>query len=122
MLVKIEEERWLRYKKRFDLKDAELIGIVNRSFNISKTENNELNTEIESTYEFNSETGLITEGENFNDKNWTRKEIAEWASTTPETVIRTLSDFEGEGLIEQKGRTIRILNRAKLLEKSKITF
>ena len=60
--------------------------------------------------------------ENFNEKNWTRKEIAEWASTTPETVIRTLADFEKEGLIEQKGRTIRILNRAKILEKSKITF
>ncbi len=60
--------------------------------------------------------------ENFNEKNWTRKEIAEWASTTTETVIRTLADFEKEGLIEQKGRVIRILNRVKLLEKSKITF
>jgi CRP-like cAMP-binding protein len=60
--------------------------------------------------------------ENFHDKNWTRKEIAEWASTTPETVIRTLADLEREGLIEQKGRSIKILNRAKLLEKSKITF
>jgi len=60
--------------------------------------------------------------ENFHDKNWTRKEIAEWASTTPETVIRTLADLEDEGLIEQKGRSIKIVNRAKLLEKSKIGF
>lgn len=60
--------------------------------------------------------------ENFNEKNWTRKEIAEWASTTPETVIRTLADFEEQGLIEQKGRMIRILKRSGLLAKSKITF
>jgi CRP-like cAMP-binding protein len=58
--------------------------------------------------------------EQFQEKNWTRKEIAEWASTTPETVIRTLADFEDEGIIEQKGRSIKILNRAKLLEKSRI--
>jgi CRP-like cAMP-binding protein len=60
--------------------------------------------------------------ENFNGKNWTRKEIAEWASTTTETVIRTLADFEEEGLIQQKGRLITILQRAKLLEKCKITL
>ena len=60
--------------------------------------------------------------ENFNEKNWTRKEIAEWASTTSETVIRTLADFEEQGLIAQKGRAIQILDRPKLLAKSKITF
>jgi CRP-like cAMP-binding protein len=60
--------------------------------------------------------------ENFNEKNWTRKEIAEWASTTPETVIRTLADFETEGLIEQKGRAIRIVKRHKLLERARISF
>ena len=60
--------------------------------------------------------------ENFQEKNWTRKEIAEWASTTPETVIRTLAEFEADGLIEQKGRSIRILNRPKILALSKIGF
>ncbi len=60
--------------------------------------------------------------ENFHEKNWTRKEIAEWASTTPETVIRTLAEFEDEGLIEQKGRAIRILNRSKMLERARIGF
>jgi CRP-like cAMP-binding protein len=59
--------------------------------------------------------------ENFQDKNWTRKEISEWASTTTETVIRTLADFETEGLIEQKGRLINILKRDKLLAKARIS-
>lgn len=59
--------------------------------------------------------------ENFQDKNWTRKEISEWASTTTETVIRTLADFEAEGLIEQTGRVINIKKRDKLLAKARIS-
>jgi CRP-like cAMP-binding protein len=60
--------------------------------------------------------------ENFNEKNWTRKEIAEWAGTTTETVIRTLADFESEGLIEQKGRVINILKRDGLFKRAKISI
>lgn len=49
---------------------------------------------------------------------WTRKEIAQWAGTTPETVIRTLSQFEREGLLDQSdGRMIRVLSAQKLKEK-----
>ena len=59
--------------------------------------------------------------ENFQDKNWTRKEISEWAGTTTETVIRTLADFETEGLIAQTGRLITILKRDKILVKAKIS-
>ena len=59
--------------------------------------------------------------ENFQDKNWTRKEISEWAGTTTETVIRTLADFEKEGLIEQTGRLITISKRDKLLAKARIS-
>lgn len=58
--------------------------------------------------------------ENFEEKNWTRKEIAEWAGTTPETVMRTLADLEAEKVIAQTGRKITILDRAKLLERAKI--
>lgn len=55
--------------------------------------------------------------EHFTSQNWTRREIAEWAGTTPETVIRTLSHFEKEGLIDQTdGRNIRLLHREKLRE------
>ena len=60
--------------------------------------------------------------ENFEDKNWTRKEIAEWAGTTTETVIRTLAQFEEEGLIEQKGRIISILKRDVLFKRAKISI
>lgn len=50
--------------------------------------------------------------DHFDDQKWTRKEIAQWAGTTPETVMRTLSQFEKEGLINQAGRKIIILDRA----------
>lgn len=54
--------------------------------------------------------------ENFESQNWTRKEIAEWAGTTPETVMRTLAQFEDEGFIVQVGRKIEIKNRKALVE------
>lgn len=55
----------------------------------------------------------------FPQQNWTRKEIAQWAGTTPETVIRTLANFEKEGIIDQStGRAIQIKNRDLLLSKS----
>ena len=60
--------------------------------------------------------------EKYQDKNWTRKEISEWAGTTAETVIRTLADFEAEGLILQEGRHITIINREKLLSKARISI
>lgn len=61
---------------------------------------------------------LIFLQEQFAHQNWTRKEIAEWAGTTPETVIRTLAAFEKEGLIDQsQGRTIKLINKQKLIEK-----
>lgn len=61
---------------------------------------------------------LIFLQEHFEHQNWTRKEIAEWAGTTPETVIRTLSQFEKEGFIDQsQGRVIKLINKQKLIEK-----
>lgn len=52
----------------------------------------------------------------FSENSWTRKDIADHAGTTPETVIRTLADFEKDGLIEQKGRSIKITKQAQLAE------
>ena len=43
-----------------------------------------------------------------------RKEIAEYAGTTVETVARTLTQFEKEGLIEKIGRSFEILDGEKL--------
>ncbi len=59
--------------------------------------------------------------EHFHDQPWTRREIAQWAGTTPETVMRNLSQFEKEGLISSQGRAYKILDRTKLLEKSQQT-
>lgn len=46
---------------------------------------------------------------------WTRQEIADFCGTTTPTVIRTLARFEEEGLVQQQGREIVILNRDALL-------
>lgn len=57
--------------------------------------------------------------EHFIHQSWTRREIAQWAGTTPETVIRTLSQFEKDGIIDQTdGRNIRILSKDKLRERA----
>jgi CRP-like cAMP-binding protein len=60
--------------------------------------------------------------ENFADQSWTRKDIAEWAGTTPETVMRTLADFEEEGLIAQIGRKIEVRNKRALLDRANLKF
>jgi CRP-like cAMP-binding protein len=60
--------------------------------------------------------------DNFKDQNWTRKEIAEWAGTTPETVMRSLADFEAEGIVELKGRKINILKKDILMERANLAF
>jgi len=44
----------------------------------------------------------------------TREDIASMAGTATETVIRTLSDFKEENLIEMKGSHITVLNYRKL--------
>jgi len=45
-----------------------------------------------------------------------REDIANIVGTTTETVIRTLSDFKNEKLIELDGKKIRIINENKLRE------
>lgn len=52
--------------------------------------------------------------EQFDHANWTRKEIADWAGTTSETVIRSLAHFEKDGVICLQGRKIDILDRNAL--------
>lgn len=56
----------------------------------------------------------------FESQQWSRREFAEWASTTTETVIRTLAQFEKDGLIRLAGRKISILDRRRLLERARI--
>lgn len=61
---------------------------------------------------------LLFLNENFESTSWTRKEIAEWAGTTTETVIRTLAQFEKEGLIKQNYKNFTILSEDKLNQKA----
>lgn len=63
---------------------------------------------------------LIFLQDHFHSQTWTRREIAEWAGTTPETVMRTLAQFEKESLIDQSGRKITILNKDQLRSKANI--
>jgi CRP-like cAMP-binding protein len=57
---------------------------------------------------------LIVLKSDLDDTKWTRKDIADWAGTSPETVIRTLAKFEADGLIKQEGRSIAILDKNAL--------
>ena len=61
---------------------------------------------------------LLFLDEKFSHTSWTRKEIAEWAGTTTETVIRALAQFEKEGLISQNYKNFTILNKQKLMDRS----
>ena len=60
--------------------------------------------------------------EKFVGQKWTRKDIAEWAGTTPETVMRILAEFDENGIIEQVSRRIIILDRKRLLREANLTF
>lgn len=57
--------------------------------------------------------------DHFHHAQWTRKEIAQWAGTTPETVMRTLSQFEEDGWVLSQGKQILIKNKISLQEKAK---
>lgn len=46
----------------------------------------------------------------------TRKELGDVAGITTETTIRTLSDFNKEGIIDLEGKYIRIANLKKLIQ------
>lgn len=45
----------------------------------------------------------------------TKKDLASYLGTTPETISRKLAEFEELGYIEQKGRKIKILDMDRLL-------
>jgi nitric oxide-associated protein 1 len=65
-LEKIEMERYNLYKKTYNLKHAELIGIIGNSFKQNFVANDAIDARIDSTYSMDELTGEIKEGENFN--------------------------------------------------------
>lgn len=52
----------------------------------------------------------------------TREEIASMIGTASETVIRFITEFKDEGLIEQEGKTIYVINEKKLLEFANLNY
>jgi len=58
---------------------------------------------------------LLQLKQKFPEINWTRKEISEWADTTPETVMRCFADFKKRGFIDFEGRKVEILNQKALV-------
>jgi CRP-like cAMP-binding protein len=52
----------------------------------------------------------------------TREEIASMVGTANETVIRFISEFKDEGLIEQEGKTIYILDESRLVEFANLNY
>lgn len=59
----------------------------------------------------------IQEGSRFRlDIKLTREDLGNMIGTSPETVIRFMTEFRDQGLMEQEGKTIFILNEKKLSE------
>ncbi len=58
--------------------------------------------------------------EHFPDPHWTRREFAEWAGTTTETVIRHFGKLEELGIILQSRDGISIVDRNRLIETANI--
>jgi CRP-like cAMP-binding protein len=49
------------------------------------------------------------------DHNWTRQEIANFCASTVSTIIKAMAELESMGYINQKGRSIEILDRDALI-------
>lgn len=65
LFEKIDKEREKMYDKEHNLKDAELLGMIGSSFDISLKQNEQIDSELNSTYSLDSNTGAILEGENY---------------------------------------------------------
>jgi CRP-like cAMP-binding protein len=52
----------------------------------------------------------------------TREELASMIGTSSETVIRFMTEFKDEGMIEQEGKTIYVLKDDKLLEFANLNY
>jgi CRP-like cAMP-binding protein len=59
-------------------------------------------------------SSLLTLKKLYPDHLWTRTEIANFIASRTPTVIKTLGDFERQGLISQEGREIKILDEERL--------
>lgn len=68
------------------------------------------------------EQKLGTDPEGFIKISLTREEIANLIGTATESAIRLISEFKNDGLIEADGRSLKILNREKLIKLGHVTL
>src|SRR5690606_19845028 len=68
------------------------------------------------------EQKLGTDPEGFIKITLTREEIANLVGTATESAIRLISEFKQDGLIEADGRSLKILNREKLIKLGHVTL
>ena len=66
--------------------------------------------------EFKNSYGIFEGGRYKLDIKLTREEMASMIGTANETIIRFISEFRQEGILEQEGKTIYIMNVNKLKE------
>jgi CRP-like cAMP-binding protein len=66
--------------------------------------------------------GIVEKGRTKLDIKLTREELASMVGTANETVIRFISEFKDEGLIEQEGKVIYILDHARLVEFANLNY
>lgn len=66
--------------------------------------------------------GIVEKNRTRLDIKLTREELASMVGTANETVIRFISEFKDEGLIEQEGKVIYILDHEKLLEFANLNY
>jgi len=60
--------------------------------------------------------GIIEDGRTRIDLRLTREEMATMIGTAPETLIRFITEFKDEGLIEQEGKVLFVKNAEKLTD------
>lgn len=97
--------------KRFS---EEITAFENRSITMShknvRERLAELLVELKNTY------GVSEDGRVKLNIKLTREEIASMVGTANETIIRFISEFKDEGILEQQGKVIYIMNFDKLLQ------
>lgn len=84
--------------------------------NASMSQKNARERLAELLLNFMKSYGVEEKGRTKLDIRLNRDEIASIVGTAHETIIRLISEFKDEGILEQEGKTIYVINEAKLIE------
>lgn len=101
---------------RYILSDTPALALqyLTKAFNCLRETRQRLLSGVDKDVPSRVAEALVYLKANYPDHTFTRREIAEWAGTTTESVIRTLSQFEDDGIIAQHGRKITITDSSRL--------